>query len=168
LKAEKKAQEDKFDQWKEMQDLLEEARDLRAKIEKAFVDIQHKEIEVKMIQESVNFLNDRKNYLIDEKNEAERRNEELKHQVKGQQELAAKRLQQRLNRDKNAETKELLANEEMLIQHNEDLTIKLADERKKYDGLLHDRLILDEKLRLLKESMADDTEKVEEQNEFLK
>lgn len=121
-----------------------------------------------MTQESVNFLNDRKNYLTDEKNEAERRNEELKHQVKGQQELAAKRLQQRLNRDKNAETKELLANEEMLIQHNEDLTLKLADERKKYDSLLHDRLILDEKLRLMKDQMGDDTEKVEEQNEVLK
>jgi hypothetical protein len=82
--------------------------------------------------------------------------------------LAAKRLQQRLNRDKNAETKELLANEEMLMQHNEDLTIKLGDERKKYDGLLHDRLILDEKLRLLKEIMGFDTEKVEEQNDILK
>lgn len=54
------------------------------------------------------------------------------------------------------------------MQHNEDLTIKLADERKKYDGLLHDRLILDEKLRLLKEQMGDDTEKVEESNEVLK
>jgi len=39
----------------------------------------------------------------------------------------------------------------MLIQHNEDLTLKLADERKKYDSLLHDRLILDEKLRLMKD-----------------
>lgn len=99
----------------------------------------------------MNFLNERRGYLTEEKNEAERRNEELKHQVKGQQDLAAKRLQQRLNRNKNAETKALLANEEMLMQHNEDMASKLADERKKYDTLLHEKLILAEKLRLLKE-----------------
>lgn len=75
--------------------------------------------------------------------------------------MASKRLQQRLNRDKNAETKELLANEEMLIQNNEDLRIKLHEERSKYDSLLHERLVLDERLRLLKEQMAEDTSKVE-------
>ena len=92
LEAELKALEDRFAQWKEVQDLLAEIADLKNKIEVAFVDIQHYEIEVKMTQESVNFLNERRQYLTEEKNEAERRNEELKHQVKGQQDLASKRL----------------------------------------------------------------------------
>jgi uncharacterized protein YlxW (UPF0749 family) len=52
----------------------------------------------------------------------------------------------------------------MLMQHNEDMANKLSDERKKYDGLLHEKLILSEKLRLLKEQMAEDTAKVEDQN----
>lgn len=50
------------------------------------------------------------------------------------------------------------------MQHNEDMANKLSDERKKYDGLLHEKLILSEKLRLLKEQMAEDTAKVEDQN----
>ena len=81
--------------------------------------------------------------------------------------MAAKRLQQRLNRNKNQETKALLANEEMLMQHNEDMVNKLGDERKKYDTLLHEKLILSEKLRLLKEQMAEDTAKVEDQSRIL-
>ena len=44
---------------------------------------------------------------------------------------------------------------------------KLRDEVKKFDTLLHERLILDEKLRLLKEDMALDSEKVEEQKEYM-
>ena len=39
LKADLQGLEEKFEQWKEMQDLLGEAEDLRAKIEEAFVDI---------------------------------------------------------------------------------------------------------------------------------
>jgi hypothetical protein len=50
----------------------------------------------------------------------------------------------------------------MLMQHNEDMANKLSDERKKYDNLLHEKLILAEKLRLLKEQMAEDTAKVED------
>lgn len=83
LEKELKALEDKFAQWEEMQALLREAAELKDKIEKAYVDIQHKEIEVRVLQESVNLLNDRKSYLTEEKNEAERRNEELKVQTKG-------------------------------------------------------------------------------------
>ena len=53
------------------------------------------------------------------------------------------------------------------MQHNEDMANKLSDERKKYDNLLHEKLILAEKLRLLKEQMAEDTAKVEDQNRIL-
>ena len=55
----------------------------------------------------------------------------------------------------------------MLMQHNEDMVNKLGDERKKYDTLLHEKLILSEKLRLLKEQMAEDTAKVEDQSRIL-
>jgi len=83
---------DQFLQWKEVQDLINESADLRLKIEDAYVDIQSFDIEVKMVQESVIYLNDRRDFLTEEKNESERRNEELKFQVKADNDIQAKRL----------------------------------------------------------------------------
>lgn len=106
-------------------------------------------------------LNEKKAELTESKTEAEHHAEELRQQVKSQLDLADKRLQQRLNRDKDADTKELLAQEEMMQVNNADLEQKLGEEVRKYDQLLKDRLILDEKLKLLKEQMSEDSEKVE-------
>jgi hypothetical protein len=43
---------------------------------------------------------------------AELKNEEIKKTLAAQEDLAAKRLQNKLNRDKNVEVKELIAQEE--------------------------------------------------------
>lgn len=53
-------------------------------------------------------LNLKKEELIHEKQEAEIKNEELKQQLKAQQEVAHKRLMSRLQRDKTQEIKDLL------------------------------------------------------------
>lgn len=52
-----------------------------------------------------------------------------------------------MNRDKNPETKELIAQEELVLQHNEDISNKLREEVEKYDGLLDEQLDIDEKLK---------------------
>lgn len=46
------------------------------------------------------------------------KNEELKKEFAAKEEIAAKRLQAKLNRDKNADVKELIAQEETATQHN--------------------------------------------------
>lgn len=53
-----------------------------------------------MITEVVEALTQKKEELIDEKKEADIKNEELKQQVKAQEEMQAKRLQNNLNRNK--------------------------------------------------------------------
>lgn len=64
--------------------------------------------------------------------------------MKAQQEVAAKRLQQKLVRDKSEQTKQLIAEEELLTQQNEDTSNKLQEEREKYDALLAQRMEIDE------------------------
>jgi hypothetical protein len=49
---------------------------------------------------------------------AEIKNDELKKELATKEEIAAKRLQAKLNRDKNVEVKELIAQEETAVQHN--------------------------------------------------
>lgn len=53
----------------------------------------------------------------------------------------------------------------MMQVNNADLIQKLAEEVRKYDQLVKDRLILDERLRLLKNQMTEDSEAVEQQKE---
>jgi hypothetical protein len=47
--------------------------------------------------------------LIEAKKQAEIRNEELRKELAAKEEIAAKRLQAKLNKDKNVEVKELIA-----------------------------------------------------------
>lgn len=150
-----------------LQTILKECDVLRKKIEEALVASEMNSTKVKMMEESVAFLNDKRDYLTDEKNEAERRNEELRTQVKAQQEVAAKRLQQKLVRDKSEQTKQLIAEEELLTQQNEDISNKLREEREKYDALLAQRMEIDEQVRLKQLKLTDDTAKVADQDKSL-
>jgi|LauGreDrversion4_2_1035121.scaffolds.fasta_scaffold314140_2 hypothetical protein len=52
----------------------------------------------------------------------------------------------------------------MLIVANEDVANKLREEREKYDLLLAGRMEIDEKLRLKKEKMSEDSKVVETQD----
>ena len=77
---------------------------------------------------------------------AEIKNEELRKELAAKEEIAVKRLQAKLNRDKNIEVKELIAQEETAVQHNQELIGKLDEEKKKYEGLLDEKLEIDERL----------------------
>ena len=87
-------------------------------------------------------MNQKRDDLAEEKKLADSKNEELKTQLKAQEEIANKRLQSKLNREKSAEYKELLANEEMIKASNEDIQNKLRAEKETYDNLLKDKIEL--------------------------
>jgi len=68
----------------------------------------------------------------------------------------------KLNREKSAEVKELLANDEMIKATNEDISSKMRTERDNYDNLLRDKMELEERLARLKVVFEIDTEAVGE------
>ena len=73
-------------------------------------------------------------------------------------------MQSKLNRNKTAEIRELIANQEMLMQYAKDLSDKLRQERENYDKLLHGKMEAEEKLALKKKQLEDDTATVEKQD----
>ena len=84
----------------ELQESIKEAERLRERIEQLKVQIQMSDIKVKVLTEANEFLQTKKEELQDEKAEADQKNEELRTQVKAQEEVANKRLQSKLQRDK--------------------------------------------------------------------
>lgn len=91
--------------------------------------------------------------MIEAKKLADVKNEELRKELSAKEEIATKRLQAKLNRDKNVEVKELIAQEETATQHNQELTHKLEEEKKKYEGLLDEKLEIDEKLKIANKTL---------------
>ena len=102
--------------------------------------------------------------MAEEKKAADSKNEELKTQLKAKEEIENKRLQSKLNREKSAEYKELLANEEMIKASNEDIQNKLRAEKETYDNLLSDKIRLTETFVRLEEEFKIDTTVVQEQD----
>ena len=78
-----------------------------------------------------------------------------------------KRLQNKLQRDKTQEAKELLAQDDMLTHANEDVANKLREEKEKHDSLLAGSLEIDEKVKLKKHKMEEDIKIVETQDNKL-
>ena len=115
----------------------------------------------------VEYLSAKKEDLMEEKKLADAKNEDLKTQLKAQEDIAEKRLMNRLQREKSAEVKELLANEEIAKQSNEDYATKLTTERANYDELLASKLELEEQLLRKEEDMALDKANVEETDALL-
>jgi len=66
------------------------------------------------LTEATEFLNSKRDDLLEEKQLSDAKNEEYRTQWKAQEEIAAKRLQNKLNREKSAEIKELIANGELI------------------------------------------------------
>ena len=100
-----------------------------------------------MLAEANRLLTDRREQLQQEKQEAEEKRESLRAEVKTADDVAAKRLQTKLNRDKTQEAKELLAEEAQIQVYFDDVKNKLDDEKKKFDELLAGRQEIEEKLR---------------------
>lgn len=64
---------------------------------------------MKEFEDVTEYLNNKKDELLETKKIAEIKNEELRKELAAKEEIAAKRLQAKLNRDKNVEVKELIA-----------------------------------------------------------
>lgn len=94
--------------------------------------------------EANEYLCQKRDDLDDERKVAEVKNEELKTQFAAQEEIANKRIQQKLNREKPDKIKQLLAEEEIIKQTNEDYTNKVRTEIENYDTLLRERIEIDE------------------------
>jgi hypothetical protein len=100
---------------KEYQDKLAEEANLRKDIEEMGVKLEMMQINVKELEDITDMLASKKDELIDAKKSAEMKNEELKKEAATKEELAQKRIQTKLNRAKNVEVKELIAQEETAV-----------------------------------------------------
>ena len=129
--------------------------------------MQYLDIQVQVLTDMTEYLAAKKDDLMAEKQLADAKNEELKTQLKAQDDIAEKRLMNKLQREKSAEVKELLANEEIAKQSNEDYATKLTTERANYDELLASKLELEEQLLRKEEDMALDKANVEETDALL-
>ena len=107
-----------FEQNAELQQGLQEEVRLKREIEDALVRLDLLNIQVKELEEATESLTCRKEALMEEKKQAEQRNEELRKELQAKEEIAVKRLQAKLARDKNVEVKELIAQEETATEHN--------------------------------------------------
>ncbi len=97
---------------KDYQDKLAEEANLRKDIEEQGVKLEMMQIQVKELEDVTEMLNSKKEELVEAKKAAELKNEELKKEAATKEELAQKRIQTKLNRDKNVEVKELIAQDE--------------------------------------------------------
>lgn len=127
------------------------------------VRLEMMQINVKELEDVTDMLASKKDELQEAKKAAEIKNEELKKEAATKEELAQKRIQTKLNRDKNVEVKELIAQEETAVQHNQELVGKLEDEKKKYDTLLDEKLEIDEKLVISTKAFEETKVKIEGQ-----
>lgn len=155
---------DDFLKWKDLQDNIAEQEKLKEDTEAAKVKIQFLNIQVKLFEEAVTTLNEKRDELTADQMESQSKNEELKNQLKVQEETAAKRLQLKLNRDKSAEVKDLIANEEMIKAHNDELSTKLRQVKEDYDKLLSGKMEAEEILALKKKQLEEDTATVTDQD----
>jgi len=78
-------------------------------MEEARVNLMYLNIIIKQHETDTELFIDEKDKLLEGKKEAEQKNEALKKESLAKQEIEAKRLLAMLNKNKNIETKELLA-----------------------------------------------------------
>lgn len=72
-----------------------------------------------------------------------------------------------LEKNKSQETKELIANEELVIQANDDIKQKLKDEEEKHWKFINERMKLDEDFKRKTAQKEDDTTFSDEQDKIL-
>jgi len=65
------------------------------------------------------------------------------------------------------EVKELIAQEETAAQHNTELLAKLEEEKKKFEGLLDEKMDIDERFTLANKAYEETKERLHQQQEVL-
>ena len=147
---------------KDYQNALAETEELRQKIEDMKVKTQYLEIHINILSETVEALKLKADDLAEEKKLAEMKHQELETQLQAQEEIAKKRLQAKLNREKSAEVKELIAAQEIAQGETEEIGNKLLTQKETYDNFLSDKITLEEQFRRREEDFKIDTAAVEE------
>ena len=162
LKAALAKLEKDFLAMKDYQNALAETEELRQKIEDMKVKTQYLEIHINILSETVEALKLKADDLAEEKKLAEMKHQELETQLQAQEEIAKKRLQAKLNREKSAEVKELIAAQEIAQGETEEIGNKLLTQKETYDNFLSDKITLEEQFRRREEDFKIDTAAVEE------
>lgn len=124
-------------------------------------------LEVKELEDITLMLNEKRDTLQEERKEADTRNDELKRDLEAKEQLDNKKLEARLNRDKNADVKERIAKQEQSAADIEEFQGKVEEEKRKFDELKKERLDLEEKLKLTIANLEEHKKKIEDQGKQL-
>ena len=139
-----------FKNMSDLQSLIKEANDYKSDIEDMHVKLAHLQITIKTMEDTTEYLTNQKEDLDDRKKATEESNEDLTRQLKAKEEANTKRMIAKLQRDKNPQIKELMAQEESQIEANEDFANKLREETEKHNTLLDELIQLKENFKLTK------------------
>jgi hypothetical protein len=125
------------------------------------------QLEVKELEETTLMLNEKRERLQEERKEADLRNEELKKDLEAKEQLDNKKLEAKLNRDKNADVKERIAKQEQSANDILEFGEKVEEEKRKFDDLKRERLDLQERLKLAQASIEEHKEMIADQDKEL-
>lgn len=117
----------------ELQTLINEQHEHMDEIEVMHVEHSFFNIRIKELVDATALLQDSKDNLEEQKKKTDEGNESLEKQYKAKEEAGLKRMQARLQKDKNPDTRELQQKEEDQGQLNEDLSKKHREEKQKHD-----------------------------------
>lgn len=85
---------------------------------------------------------------MEDKLNAESKRDDLQKEIQAQDEIIAKRIQSKLQRERTPEMKELLVQMEVMEKANEETKMRLSEEIEKHDKLLAGLLEVIEKLSI--------------------
>ena len=152
-----------FESNKTLQQTFLDQQMLIEQVEEATVDLQLLNLQVRCLENETEYLNEKKDEFQEEKRIADLKHDELRKEAAAKEEINQKRLQAKLNRDKTVQTKELLAQEETATQHNAEMEQKMKEEMIKYEGLLDEKMDVEETLKRTNETFENVREKLRDQ-----
>lgn len=158
------------DAWKtkdQIQSKLVEEKKTREEIEELKVQKLSMDIDIILLQDNVELLRNKKQELENEKQDAEIKLEELKIQLTAQEDAANKKLMNKLNKDKTQEMKDKTEEQAILKEFNETMTVKLGEEKEKFDKLTDAMITIKEEIKIKTAQFEEDTLAVDAQKKEL-
>lgn len=158
------------DAWKtkdQIQSKLVEEKKTREEIEELKVQKLSMDIDIILLQDNVELLRNKKQELENEKQDAEIKLEELKIQLTAQEDAANKKLMNKLNKDKTPEMKDKTEEQAILKEFNETMTVKLVEEKEKFDKLTDAMITIKEEIKIKTAQFEEDTLAVDAQKKEL-
>ena len=162
-----KAEQRSFDDNSEMVKLISDAEEHKLGIEKGHVELQLLEVRVEELDVGTDLLAKQKENLDADKKSKMLAIEEMSRQQLAKEETNQKRIQAKLQKDKNPHMKELLQRVEDISESNEEFQKKLREEGEKYDALKDELISRKETLRLACEKNTETEDRLSKQTEEL-